>query len=138
MRVEEIVEIAAPPSKVWEILADVENWPAWTASTTAVRLTRPGPLGIGSTVEIKQPRLPKTVWTITAFTPGHSFTWEARTPGVHSTGDHTLTESAVGTTARLTFTQTGPLGALLALPLTPLIRSYVRTEATGLKTAAEF
>lgn len=137
MRVEEIVEIAAPPEKVWEILADVENWPTWTASTTSVRLTRLGPLGVGSTVEIKQPRLPKVVWTVTALDLGRSFTWEARTPGVHSVGEHAITPSATGSTVRLAFAQTGPLGSLLSLPMAPLIRSYVHTEATGLKTYSE-
>ena len=137
MRVEEIVEIAAPPDEVWAVLADVENWPSWTASTRSVRLTRPGPLGVGSTVEIKQPRLPKILWTITEFDPGRSFTWTARTPGVHSTGEHAITPTATGSTVRLTFAQTGRLGSLLALPMAPLIRSYVHTEATGLKTRCE-
>ena len=137
MRVEETVEIAAPPEKVWEVLADVENWPTWTASTRSVRRTSPGPSGVGSTVEIKQPRLPKIVWTITAFDPGRSFTWEAKTPGVHSTGEHAITPTPTGSTVRLAFTQTGPLGGLLAVPMGPLIRSYVHTEATGLKTHCE-
>jgi uncharacterized protein YndB with AHSA1/START domain len=137
MRVEETVEIAAPPEKVWEVLADVESWPTWTASTTSVRLLRPGPLGVGAAVEIKQPRLPKVVWTITAYDPGRAFTWEARSPGVHSTGEHAITPTPTGSTVRLAFSQEGPLGTLLSLPLARLIRSYVHTEATGLKTATE-
>jgi len=137
MRVEETVEIAAPPEKVWAVLADVENWPSWTASTRSVRLTRPGPLGVGSTVEIKQPRLPKIIWTVSEFEPGRSFTWVAKTPGVRSVGEHAITPTATGCTVCLAFSQTGRLGSLLALPMAPLIRSYVHTEAVGLKTRSE-
>lgn len=137
MRIEETVEIAAPPEKVWAVLADVESWPSWTVSTRSVRLTRPGPLGVGSTVEIKQPRLPKTIWTVSELDPGRSFTWVAKTPGVRSVGEHAITRTAAGCTVRLVLTQTGRLGSLLAVPMAPLIRSYVRTEAAGLKTRSE-
>jgi uncharacterized protein YndB with AHSA1/START domain len=137
MRVEEIVEIAAPPEKVWAVVEDVEKWPSWTPTMRSVRPTRPGPLGVGSTLEVEQPRLPKATWTVSELVPGRSFTWVTRGPGVRSIGEHEITPSATGSSVRLTFTQTGPLGSLLALPMGPLIRSYVRQEAAGLKSRCE-
>lgn len=137
MRVEETVEIAAPPEKVWAVLEDVEAWPSWTASMRSVRRTRPGPLGVGSTVEVKQPRLPKVIWTISEWIPGRAFTWVAKTPGVRSVAEHAITPTATGSTVRLVFGQSGRLGSLLAAPMAPLVRSYVRTEAAGLKSRCE-
>ena len=137
VRVERTVEIAAPPEAVWEVLGDVERWPTWTASMQSVRILGGGPLGLGSVVEVKQPRLPKALWNVSEFTPGRSFSWTASGPGVRSVGEHRVTPSGTGSTVLLGFAQAGPLGALAGLLLGRLIRSYVDREATGLKTRCE-
>lgn len=74
------------------------------------------------------------LWTVTELTPGRSFAWTSRASGLVSVGDHRV--DAPGT-AQLTFSQTGPLGSVLGLLMTPLIRSYVRTEAASLKARCE-
>src|SRR3712207_8146916 len=48
MRVDVTVDISAPPEVVWALLSDVESWPTWTASITAVRRLSPDPLQVGS------------------------------------------------------------------------------------------
>lgn len=133
MRVEETVDIAAPPEQVWAVLADLERWPTWTASMSAVRLLTPGPLAVGSRVEVRQPRLPKAVWTISALTPGRSFSWMSTGPGVRSVGDHEIAPAGAGSQVTLRFTQSGPLAAVVGVLLSGLVRRYVHTEATGLK-----
>ncbi|NUR81645.1 MAG: hypothetical protein HOQ21_14525 [Dermatophilaceae bacterium] len=40
-----------------------------------------GPLRVGATATIDQPRIPTVRWTVTALTPGRSFTWESGGPG---------------------------------------------------------
>jgi Polyketide cyclase / dehydrase and lipid transport len=47
------VRVAAAPQRVWEVLADVENWPSWTPSVTSITRLDGGPLRIGSKVKIK-------------------------------------------------------------------------------------
>lgn len=128
------MEIAAPPEAVWEVLSDVGRWPTWTASMQSVRILGGGPLGLGSVVEVKQPRLPKALWTVSEFTAGRSFSWTASGPGVRSVGEHRVTPSGAGSTVLLSFAQAGPLGAFAGILLGRLIRSYVDIEATGLKT----
>lgn len=131
---QETVEIAAPPDEIWAVLEDVERWPTWTASMRSVRIVGGGPLAVGSVIEVRQPRLPKAIWTITELAPGRSFSWTSRSPGLVSVGGHRVDGSG---TVLLTFAQTGPLGSVLGLLMTPLIRSYVRTEAAGLKARCE-
>ena len=70
------VDIEAPANLVWDVFCDVEHWPAWTASVTSLKaLDGPG-LAVGRRFEIKQPRLPKLVWEVTALDEGSSWTWE--------------------------------------------------------------
>jgi uncharacterized membrane protein len=137
MRVEETVDVAADPDAVWAVLVDVERWPTWTASTSAVRLLDPTPLALGSRVEVRQPRLPHAVWTVSALVPGRSFSWESTGPGVRSIGDHEITPTPAGCRVTLRFTQGGPLGGLVGVLMSGLIRRYVRTEAAGLKARCE-
>ena len=40
--------------------------------------------GLGGEVEIRQPGLPVTMWTVTDLEPGRSFTWRAAAPGVRT------------------------------------------------------
>ena len=64
------IDIDASAPLVWDVFSDVERWPDWTASVTSLKaLDGPG-LAIGKRFEIKQPRLPKLVWEVTALDEG--------------------------------------------------------------------
>src|SRR5262249_48426335 len=81
MIVDSSVEIDAPATTVWDIFADVERWPEWTASVERiVALDGPG-IEVGKRFEIKQPQLPKLVWEVTEVQPGRSWSWHQRRPG---------------------------------------------------------
>ncbi|HEU5155001.1 MAG TPA: SRPBCC family protein, partial [Gemmatimonadales bacterium] len=82
------VEIAAPPERVWTVLADLERWPEWTQSVTSIELLQPGPLAVGTTVRVSQPKLKPAVWEVTEVKTGRSFTWVTRQPGFLVTGLH--------------------------------------------------
>ena len=44
------IDIAAPPARVWAVLADTAAWPAWNPEVTALR----GPLKAGARVEVHE------------------------------------------------------------------------------------
>jgi hypothetical protein len=129
----ETVQIDAGPAEVAAVLRDVERWPTWTASMTHVRRHGTGPLAVGELVDVKQPRLPASTWTVSTL-DGSGFRWTSSTPGVHSVGDHWAHDSGDGgTTVTLALTLTGPLARLTTLFYSGLIRRYVRMEADGLR-----
>lgn len=137
-RFERSIEISAPPSRVWFVLTDVEAMPSWTPSMTSVTLDPPGPLAVGSTARIVQPKLSPTQWTVTDLVPGESFTWRSRAVGTTSTATHVL-EAAPGggTTVRLAVEFTGPGSFLTAFFAETITQDYLKLEAEGLKEACE-
>lgn len=132
------VDIAASVSDVWDVFADVERWPEWTESVTRlVALDGPG-LAIGKRFEIKQPRLPKLVWTVTDITEGTSWTWVQRSPGGMTMARHEISPMADGRTqVRQELEQTGPIGSLVGRLMLRTTKRYLELEGLGLKERSE-
>jgi uncharacterized membrane protein len=138
MRFEASIDVSAPAEQVFDTYADVERWPSWTSSVTSVELLDRGPLRVGSRARIRQPRLPVTVWQVTALQPGREFTWQALGRGVVTTGTHRVTDNGDGTVrVSAILEQAGPLGPLVGLLTRRLTRRYLRTEVEGIKAYCE-
>ncbi|MFZ4517152.1 MAG: SRPBCC family protein [Microthrixaceae bacterium] len=138
MEIVRTADIAAPAATVWSVMSDVEQWHTWTASVTSVELTDPGPIGVGSRAEVRQPRLPRVIWTVTEWRPGRSFTWEQRSPGARAVGVHTVESTGEGTSrVTLTLRQEGPVGSLVGRLFRGLSGRYVDMEAAGLAARSE-
>jgi uncharacterized membrane protein len=130
------ITIDAPIEVVWAVFTDVERWPTWTRSVTSVELIN-GPMRLGATARIRQPRLPTVVWTVTDWDPGRSWTWTATGPGARTQASHVLTASGAATTAEQSIIPSGPIGRLVALLWRSLTRRYLAMEAAGLKQRCE-
>jgi uncharacterized membrane protein len=132
------VTIDAPPAKVWALLVDIESWPSWTRSVDTATRGESGPLAVGSTATVKQPKLPASRWVVTELEPERNFTWVSKAPGVTSTGTHRVEPApSGGSVVTLTLAQSGPLAWLVGLAGGRLIDRYVGWEAEGLKERAE-
>lgn len=132
------VTIDAPPEIVWSVYTDVERWALWTASVTTARVHPSGPLQLGSTAAIKQPRLPRVVWTVTELEPGRSWAWQNRSPGADTVAWHTITPIPDGGVhVALSIDQRGVVGRPIGWLLRPLTRRYLRLEAEGLHRRSE-
>ena len=136
--VQRSIDIDAPAATVWAVLTDVQHWPDWTASVSSVRRSRTGPLAVGETVVVAQPRLPTLTYTVTHVEEGRSFAWEAGSAAARGVGEHILTPRiAGGCTATLRLTQQGFAARLVGAVLDRITRRYVRMEAEGLKACSE-
>ncbi len=131
------VAIDAPADLVWDVFTDVEKWPEWTASVT--RLTGlDGPqIAVGRRFEIKQPRMPKLVWTVTDVDPGASWTWVQRSPGGLTSARHEVAANGNGALVRQELEQRGPVGSLVGLLMRGMTQRYLALEAQGLKARSE-
>jgi uncharacterized protein YndB with AHSA1/START domain len=133
--------VHAPAARVWELLVDVEGWPAWTESMREIKRLEDGPLVVGSRSRVTQPKGRPMVWTVTKLEPMREFTWVAAGPGLSFEAVHRIDRarpeagSAVATT--LEFIATGPLAWLAVAMAGSRIRSYLEMESMGLKRAAE-
>lgn len=131
------IDIDAAPERIWEILVDVEQWSEWTASISSIERLDPGPLTVGSRVRISQPRLPVAIWTVTALTPGRSFTWATRGHGFGVLGIHAVEPRAGGARVTLSLIYSGMLGGLMARLTRAITTKYIAMEAAGLKRKSE-
>ena len=131
------IDIDASAALVWDVFSDVERWPEWTASVTSLKaLDGPG-LAVGKRFEIKQPRLPKLVWEVTALDEGTSWTWEQRSPGGRTIAVHEVQPADGGTKVRQRLDQRGPVGSLVARMMRGTTQRYLELEAQGLKARSE-
>ena len=131
------VDIAAPPERAWQAVADVEDWPRWTTSMGDVKRLDEGPLRVGSRARIKQPGLPKYVWEVTDLDEGTSFTWVARTPGVVAWAGHEVVATADGSRVTLSLAWTGVFGGLAGALMARRTRKSIMRDAEGHKACAE-
>lgn len=138
MRYEQCISVDVARERAWTALAAVSAWPQWTASMRDVTPLDGDDLALGRRFRIRQPGLPPMVWRVSALEAGESFTWEARSPGVHTSGYHHLTTNPDGTT-RITIgiDQNGPLARLLDVWIGAKTRRYLALEAAGLQAAAQ-
>ncbi len=132
------VEVAAPAATVWAVYADVERWPEWTASMTRIEALDGPDLAVGKRFAIKQPRLPRLVWTVSALDPGAAWTWQQGAPGGLTLAVHEVV--ALGperTLVRQRIDQRGPVGTLVGVLMRGMTRRYLALEAEGLKARCE-
>ena len=138
MKFRTTIDIDATPATVWRTLTDVESWPQWSASMTAVERLQQGDLTVGSSARVTQPKLKPAVYTVTECEPGKSFVWEMKTTGVKVRAIHLVEDTGEGHARMvLGIEQSGALSGLIAMFFGKLTRQYVVMEAEGLKKAAE-
>jgi len=131
------VYIDAPPKKVFAVLCDVERWPEWTPTMTSVQRLEGGPFAIGSSAQVRQPKLRTAVWRVTEFQDGRNFTWTTRSPGLRMTAGHLIEPQGTGSRVELTFEVSGVIAPLVSRLYGGLIERYVTTESLGLKERSE-
>ena len=128
--------IHASPAEVWNVLADIRNWPTWAPTVTSVTTTATD-LAVGATAELKQPKIPTAIWTVTSVEPERGFTWSSRSNGVVTLAEHELHPRDSGTEVVLRIAHTGAMAFMARLFGGQMTRSYLSQAAEGLKARVE-
>jgi hypothetical protein len=138
MRFEQSIGIDASQQRVWDVLIDLEAWPRRIETVDVVELLTPAPMGEGSQVRLKQPKLPEGTWAVTVWDAPSYFEWRQKSGGVTTVAGHRVEALADGR-SRLTLTldMRGLLVPVFGRLYKDLTNRYMTLEAQGMKRAAE-
>lgn len=138
MRFEQSIDIDARQQRVWDVLGDLEAWPQRIETVDVVELLTPAPVGEGSRVRLKQPKLPEGIWEVTVWDAPSYFEFRQQSGGVTNVAGHRVEALEEGR-SRLTLTleMRGLLVPVVALFFKGLTNRYMTIEAQGMKRAAE-
>ncbi len=138
MHFEQSIDIDARQQRVWEVLSDLEGWPQRIETVDLVELLTPAPVGEGSCVRLKQPKLPEGTWEVTVWDAPSYFEVRQKSGGVTNVAGHRVEALEEGH-SRLTLTldMRGLLIPVVALFYKGLTNRYMTVEAQGMKRAAE-
>ena len=75
------IEIAAPPTRVWQVLSNIERWPSWNALVQNATLS--GPLQPGSVFRWKSKGL-SVMSTLIEVTPNRCLVWTGKALGTRA------------------------------------------------------
>ena len=138
MRFEQSIDIDAPQQRVWDVLSDLEAWPRRIETVDEVELRTPAPLGEGSRVRLKQPKLPEGIWEVTVWDAPSYFEYRQQTGGLTVVAGHRVEAlESGGSRLDLTLDMRGLLVPVVALFWKGLTNRYMTLEAQGMKRAAE-
>ena len=137
MKLTSTFDIAAPPSVVWDITADVEHWNEWTPTITSIEWVEGNSIAVGNRARIKQPGQSAAIWTVDHVEPGRAFRWSTKNMGARFVGTHLVEPTATGTRATLGIEASG-VGAILMYPILAIaLRGVLKKERAGLTALAE-
>jgi uncharacterized membrane protein len=138
MRFEQSIDIDALQQRVWDVLSDLDAWPQRIETVDVVELLTPAPVGEGSRVRLKQPKLPEGTWEVTVWDPPSYFEWTQKTGGVTSVAGHRVEPlGADRSRLSLTLEMRGLLVPIFGRFYRGLTNRYMALEAEGMKRAAE-
>lgn len=129
---------AGRTDRLWLVVSEVERWGERLPTFTSVRALEPWrAVGVGSRFEVRQPGLPTATYEMTAWVPGSTFTWVARSPGVVTTATHTVSAREGGSAVDLALEWSGPLAPVIRLLLGRKGQGMVESEAQTMCRLAE-
>src|SRR5918999_16369 len=116
MQFEQSIQIDAPQPRVWEVLTDVEAWPQRIETVDEAELVTSPPVGQGSRIRLKQPKLGEGTWEVTVWEPPSYFEFRQQSTGVTTVAGHRI-EALEDGRSRLTLTldMRGPLVPVVAV-----------------------
>ncbi len=138
MRFEHSIEIDAPQQRAWDVLTNLEGWPQRIETVDEIELLTPLPVGVGTRVRLKQPKLGEGTWEVTAWDAPSSFEWRQQASGVTTVAAHRVEALEDGRSRLILMLEMrGLLVPIFGRMFKGLTNDYMTREAQDLKRAAE-
>lgn len=138
MRFEQSIDIDAPQQRVWDVLSDLEAWPRRIETVDVIELLTPAPVGEGSRVRLKQPKLPEGTWEVTVWDAPSFFEFRQKAGGVSNIAGHRVEALEEGRSRLTLILEMRGLPVLvIGVFYKGLTNRYMTIEAQGMKRAAE-
>ncbi len=144
LKAERTVEIDAPKSRCYEIIADLENTPDWQDSMKSIKVLETDGEGRPSLVEIKSDAKVKEISSRLAFAyqPDDGMTWEQKKGDLKWMTGKWVLEDLGDDRTRATYALEGDTGRMLGLlikgPVEDKLKEFLTKDAAeGLKREAE-
>ncbi len=130
--------IAAAPTRIWPVIADVMKWPEWLPTMTSVSSLSSSALAIGNQYKVVQPGFRPTLWTVVGYEPLRTFAWEAHWVGARAIATHSIkSTSRASSEVVLSVNFSGPLSLLASTLAGRRIEKYLVLEVNSLKQKIE-
>ena len=138
MHFEKSIDIDASQQRVWDVVSDIEAWPRRVETVETLDVLTGAPLGVGSRVKLKQPKLPEAVYTVTAWDAPSFFEWVQKGTGSTIVAGHRVESLGDGRSRLvLTIEMSGFLMRVVGRFYKDLTERYLTLETQGMKRAAE-
>lgn len=144
LKAERTVEIDAPRSRCYEIIADLENTPSWQESMKALKVLDTDSEGRPGLVEIKSDAKVKDITSRLAFSyqPETGMTWEQKKGDLKWMTGKWILEDLGDDRTRATYALEADTGRMLGLlikgPVEDKLKEWLTKDAAeGLKVEAE-
>ncbi len=135
MQVEHRITVAAPPSTLFRIYADVGRWHTWDPDTRQATLD--GPFVVGARGRLTPARGNTVPMLLTRVVPDECFTVESKIPLFRMLFEHELVPVGAGTQVTHRATFSGPLSLLLGPLLSRQLNAGLPLTLARLKALAE-
>ncbi|MBK9236073.1 MAG: SRPBCC family protein [Rhodoferax sp.] len=135
MQVEHRIAVAASPEVIFDIYADVENWPTWDPDTK--RASIDGSFQVGSDGRLTPTKGSTVPIVLTKVVPAKCFTVESKIPLFRLLFEHELTRVPGATEVVHRVTLSGLLSIVLGHMLVKQLNSGLPVTLRNLKVLAE-
>jgi len=137
LAVERSILINAPTERVWEAFVNLGDWPVWKHHMRETRLLTDVPLVMGSRARILLKGGLSSTCEVSEFSPGRSFTWDARLLGSRLSFAHLVEPTNGGSQVVLRIESSGLTTFIASPALRPYYSHILNRSLQRLKDSLE-
>jgi hypothetical protein len=128
------IDVAAEATIIWDVLTNIQDWPAWDPKVKSATL--PGQIEEGIEFHWRTGFSSITSMIQSVDRP-HSISWSGKTFGINAYHEYGFEPSGSGTLVRTVESWDGPLVRLLRVPIRKMLRESLEAGLSHLKTECE-